>query len=91
MTTIKLSKPVEHAGTTYSEISVREPEMGDFMAADLVTGDQTKEAAIYASIAGIPLPAMKKLRPLDYKAIVVAADKLAGNALAPESGDTSPA
>lgn len=91
MATIKLSKPIEHAGTTYTEVTVREPEMGDLMTADLVQGEQTKEVAIYASIAGIPLPAMRKLRPLDYKAIVAAADAVSGNAFPPESGDTLPA
>lgn len=91
MTTIKLSKPVEHAGTTYSEVTVREPVLGDMLMADAVQGEATKQAAIYASITGVPLLAFRQLRPADYAAIIEAADGLAGNALAPEGGDRSPA
>lgn len=91
MTTVTLSKPIEHAGKTIAEVTVRAPVLGDMLAADLVQGDQTKQAAIYASITGVPLPAFKQLSPGDYVAIMTAADVLAGNALTPADGDTSAA
>lgn len=81
-TTITLSKPVEHDGQTINTITVRAATLGDMLMADLVQGEQTKQAAIYASIAGVPLPAFRQLAPADYFKIVDAADALAGNGLA---------
>jgi hypothetical protein len=91
MTTIKLSKPIEHNGAKITEVTVREPVLGDMLVADAVTGEATKQAAIYASICGVPLVALKQLSPGDYMKIVEAADALAGNESMPETGEPSPA
>lgn len=91
MTVIKLSKPIEHGGKTINEVTVRPPVLGDLLMADAVQGEATKQAAIYASIAGVPLPAFKQLAPADYSRIVEAADALAGNVLEPADGEPLPA
>lgn len=91
-TTIRLSKPIEHDGQTLTEITVRPATLGDMLMADLVQGEQTKQAAIYSSIAGVPLPAFRQLAPADYVKIVDAADALSGNgsAAAPEAPGVMP-
>lgn len=76
---IKLSKPISHDGKTWDEVTVRPATLGDMLAADLVQGEQTKQAAIYASICGIPLPAFRQLAAPDYVTIATAADAMAGN------------
>lgn len=91
MTTITLTKPLVHNDMTITDVTVREPVLGDMLAADAVQGEATKQAAIYASITGVPLPAFKRLSPKDYMAIIDAADALAGNGHRPENGDMPPA
>lgn len=77
--TIKLSKPISHADRTWNEVTVRPATLGDMLAADLVEGSQTKQAAIYASICDVPLPAFRQLAAPDYVKIATAADEVAEN------------
>lgn len=74
MTTISLSKPVEHAGVTYSEITFDEPTVGDLAAADLVKGDTHKMLAILSSMSGVPLLALKKIKAKEFAKLSAAID-----------------
>lgn len=77
--TIKLTRPIKHDDKTWSEVTIRSATLGDMLMADLVQGEQTKQAAIYASICGVPFPAFRQLEASDYVKIVAEADSLAGN------------
>jgi hypothetical protein len=81
--TIKLSKPITHESKTITEVTVRAATLGDMLMADLVQGETSKSAAIYATICGLPLPAFKQLLAADYMKIVAEADALSGEASAP--------
>lgn len=81
--TIKLTKPISHAEKTWNEVTVRPATLGDMLAADLVQGEQTKQAAIYASVCDVPFPAFRQLEATDYIKIATEADALAGNVSAP--------
>lgn len=89
--TVKLSKPVEHNGTTYTELTFREATVGDMIAADSISGETGKIAAALASISGVPFQAFKKIGLRDMNAIMKAAGHLVGNEPAPAAGDPSPA
>lgn len=80
---IKLTKPISHDEKTWAEVTVKQPTLGDMLAADLVQGEQTKQAAILASICGVPLPAFRQLAAADYLKIATEADAMAGEASAP--------
>lgn len=77
--TIKLTKPISHDSKTWNEVTVRPATLGDMLAADLVQGEQTKQAAIYASVCEVPFPAFRQLAAPDYIKIATEADGLAGN------------
>ncbi|KAB1086494.1 phage tail assembly protein [Neorhizobium galegae] len=87
MTTITLSKPVEHNGTTYSALTFREATIGDLIVGDAVTGELTKTMAVLASISDTPLPAFKKIRAKDLTAIMKATADLLGNEPEPTTGE----
>lgn len=71
----KLRTPVEHNGTTYSELTFREPTTGDMVVADKFDGQTGKMVAILASMSAVPLPAFHKIPQRDLmKIITVTAD-----------------
>ena len=76
---VKLAKPVEHDGKTYSELTFREPEVGDLILADEVTSDIARLVTLLALISEVPLPAFKKIKGSDFKAIVTKTKPLLGN------------
>ncbi|MGX5723329.1 phage tail assembly protein [Shinella zoogloeoides] len=78
MKTVKLSKPVEHNGTTYTEFTFREAEVGDLMLADAVKGEMSKIIAVLASMADVPLPAFRKVKSRDLNVIMAATKDLLG-------------
>ena len=87
--TVKLSKPVEHNGETYEELTFREATVGDIMVGDSFKGEVSKTVAILASISEVPLPAFKKISARDMAAIMTKAGELLGNDATPltENGD----
>lgn len=85
--TVKLSKPVTHGETTISELTFREPTVGDLILGDQMTGQLAKMSAILASISDVPLPAFKKIGTRDFSAIVSATAGLLGNDKTPTTGD----
>lgn len=85
--TVKLSKAIEDAGKTYTELTFREAELGDLIAADHMQGELGKTAAVIAGMAGVPLPAIRKLSMRDMNKIMKAVEPLMGNEPEPETGD----
>ena len=76
---VTLAKPVELEGKTYSELTFREPEVGDLILADEVTSDIARLVTLLALISEVPLPAFKKIKGSDFKAIVTKTKPLLGN------------
>ncbi|WLP53192.1 phage tail assembly protein [Agrobacterium fabrum] len=74
-----LAKPVEHDGKTYKDLTFREPEVGDLMMADDVTSDFARMVTLLALISDVPLPAFKKIKGSDFKAIIAKTKPLLGN------------
>lgn len=78
--TVTLSKPVTHNETTISELTFREPTVGDLILGDQIgTGQLARMSAILASISDVPLPAFKKIGAKDFSKIVDATSELMGN------------
>ncbi|WP_432344813.1 phage tail assembly protein [Shinella yambaruensis] len=76
--TFALSKPVEHGGTTYTTLTLREALAGDLAAADAVTGDMNKSFAIIASLAEVPIQVIKKIRARDLGPLMAQVAPLLG-------------
>ena len=76
---VTLAKPVELEGKTYTELTFREPEVGDLILADEVTSDIARLVTLLALISEVPLPAFKKIKGSDFKAIVTKTKPLLGN------------
>jgi len=82
-----LSAPVEHNGTTYSDLTFREAETGDLMAADKFEGQTSKIVAILASMSEVPLPAFRKIKARDLTKIMSATAHLMGESEPVTTGD----
>lgn len=74
----KLRTPVEHAGTTYQDLTFREPLTVDMMAADKFEGQDTKIIVTLASMSGVPLPAFQKITRRDLLKMIEAVAPLLG-------------
>lgn len=82
-----LSSPVEHAGKAYSEMTFREAETGDLMAADAFEGQTSKIVAILASMSDVPLPAFRKVKARDLTKIMSETAHLMGESEPATTGD----
>lgn len=78
--TVKLTKPIEHGDKIYTELTFREAEFGDYIAADAMPGDAGKTAAVLAGMSDTSLPVIRKLSMRDANAIMDATAELMGNA-----------
>jgi hypothetical protein len=76
---IPLAKSVEHDGKTYSELTFREPDVGDLMVADTSMTDMGRMVTLLAAISDVPLPAFKKIKGSDFKTIIAKTKGLLGN------------
>lgn len=87
---VALSKPVEHGGKTYDEVVIaREPIVGDLAAMDPFAGQATASAAaLIASLADMPVQAVKKILARDFAVISARLEPLLGNASPGVSGPT---
>ncbi|AGB71809.1 MULTISPECIES: phage tail assembly protein [Rhizobium] len=74
-----LLSPVKHGELTITELTFREAEVGDFMAADHVKGEFSGNVAVLASISDTPLPAFKKIKAKDFSIILAKTKDLLGN------------
>ena len=76
---VTLAKPVEHDGKTYSNLTFREPDVGDLLIAEIATSDLGRMVNILASISDVPVPAFKKIKGSDFKAILAKTKVILGN------------
>ena len=89
--TVTLTTPIEHDGKTITALTFREAELGDLIAADSVGGgDVARSTAMLASMCGVPIPALRKLKAREFARILKAVEGLLGNGDGPTSGDGEP-
>lgn len=86
--TVPLLAKIEHGEQTYTELTFREAELGDLCAADAVSGQMQKTAAILAGMAGVPIQAIRKLKARDLAVITDKVGHLMGNETQPTTGAT---
>lgn len=67
--TFKLSKPLRHDGKTWSEITLREPNVGDVIAAESFQKQSEQTVAIFASMSGVPIGAIRSMTLRDFRVI----------------------
>ena len=77
--TVQLSQPITDGENQITELSFREANVGDMIAADGIEGDFAKTAAILASMAGVPLQTFKQLPVRDLNKITQATAGFLGN------------
>lgn len=78
--TVTLSKPIAVEGKEVTELSLREPTLGDLITAETVGkgNELAKVAATLAAMADIPLPAFHSLSARDFAKINEVAAPLLG-------------
>ena len=76
---VTLKKPVEHNGTTYTDLTFREPNVGELVVADGFDTQMGKMVAILSAVSEMPLPAFKKIAGSDFKVIVAKTQDILGN------------
>lgn len=76
---VTLKTPITHNNVTYSELTFREAEIGDMMAADHFKTEFSGTIAVLASISGVPLPAFQKIKVSDMKNIIAQTAEQMGN------------
>jgi len=81
--TVTLSRPLTVDKDQRTSLTFREAELGDMIAADAVSGEMGKTAAVLASMCGVPYPAFKRLSMADMNAVMAKVGHLLGNVLAP--------
>ncbi|MBD8556914.1 phage tail assembly protein [Rhizobium sp. CFBP 8762] len=86
--TVKLSKPIEHADKQYDELTFEEATAGDLAVVDSVSGETTRMLAILASMSGVPLQVIKKIKARDLTRIIKEVEPLMGEQ-EPPAGQTS--
>lgn len=95
----KLSKPITHGKDTYTEFTLpEEPLVEHLFAMDAVQGETKKAVALFAAMAGVPLPVLGKMTLGDFgrmsKIMTPIMEQLAadegdvGNAVAAGAGDS---
>lgn len=81
MTTVKLSKSITHDGKEITELTFREPTLGDLIAGEVVGANSktAQVAATLAAMADITLPVFKTITAKDFAKINAATAHLVGN------------
>ena len=79
--TYTLTRPItDKKGNEVNEVTLREPLVRDYMAADKFGMGQTAyTAALIASVTGVDLEAVQSMRIADLNAIDIALSKMMGN------------
>lgn len=72
MTTISLSTPIEHAGTTYSELTFRPIKFRDCAAIAASENNLDALVGLVARLAGVPLEVAEEIDTLDAAAVIQA-------------------
>lgn len=76
---VKLGDPVTIGEKTYDSLTLHRCRTKHLMAMDLVKGETRKAAALFASMAGVPLPVIEELDVDDFAKLGEAAAPLMGN------------
>lgn len=76
---VKLADPVTVGDKTYDTLSLQRCRTKHLLAMDLVKGETRKAAALFASMAGVPLPVIEELAVDDFASLGEAAAPLMGN------------
>lgn len=81
MTTVKLLKSITHGDKEITELTFREPTLGDLIAGEVVGGNSktAQVAATLAAMADIPYPVFKSITAKDFMRIDKATEGLVGN------------
>lgn len=77
--TVMLAEPVTVGGETYDSLTLHPCRTKHLLAMDLVKGETRKAAALFASMAEVPLPVVEELAVDDFAALGEAAAPLMGN------------
>ncbi|EYD71816.1 phage tail assembly protein [Limimaricola hongkongensis] len=77
--TVTLEEPVEHKDKTYTSLTFRRGKAKDFVAMDAVKGEMRKSMALFASMAGVPLPVIEELDTEDFVKVGKEVAVLMGN------------
>lgn len=86
--TFTLAKPIEHNGKSFSEFTFEEATAGDLAAADIVQGELNKTLAVFASMAGVPIQVMRKIKAKDLGRLSLEVAPLLGEQTPrPEDGE----
>lgn len=84
--TVKLSKPIEHGGETYTQlVFTREMQMRDMFAMDDQQGGTRRTCALYASMAGVPFDVVAQFTNADMAKAAQAVAVLSGKPSAAKS------
>lgn len=82
--TVPLKSPVDFNGEKFSELTFREPDVGDMIAAEASAatvggGQQATTAALLASISGVSFAAFQRVKARDLKRILEDTKSYLGN------------
>lgn len=83
---VTLKKPVTYNDKTYTDLTFREPEVGDLIIGDTFPTGLAKMVAVLASISDVPLPAFKKIKGADFQHIITKTAGILGNVSASTTG-----
>jgi hypothetical protein len=87
---VTLSKPIKVEDKEVTELTFREPEVGDLVASEgISSGVMGQTVATLAQMADVPLASFRKIKARDLNKIISATSGLLGNDLQ-EDGGTSP-
>lgn len=76
---VQLGDPVTIGDKAYTAITLHRCRTKHLLAMDLVKGETRKAAALFASMAGVPLPVIEELTVDDFARVGEAAAPLMGN------------
>src|SRR5690606_21367878 len=68
-TTIRLVRPITDGGQTWEKVTVREPELGDRIAAERKGEGMEGAIQLFAILTGLPPTAARRMKTRDARAI----------------------
>lgn len=74
--TIKLGRPITDGQTTWTELTITPPTLGHHMASEQNGVGMSQVVSLYASLAAVPVEAMKGLKTVDARKLEKAIEKL---------------
>lgn len=84
--TVQLSKPIQHAGQTVSELTFREPTVGDLIAASDESNALKQTMTMLTRLCGLDRDSFGQISTNDLKVIVAQTKSIMGNAQPPAIG-----